>query len=702
MPEMRPRLRPDLRMHEYEESEGGKSIVIEDPVANKFFKLSTYEADLLRECDGYRTLEECVDRLGLHGRFITLEHAAKIIDKCATAGLIVGSGRSTSAFQKTLHDRIAEAKRQRSFFKLYFLYIPLLNPDGFLEKTLWLWRLAVNRVTGALMLLLAPGAVYFLITDMPGAKYELTFFFNLENLLYLWIAIVLVKLVHEFSHAYTAKSMGLRVPEMGVAFLVFFPCLYCNTTAAWQLADRGRRMAVSAAGVLSEAVVAVVAVYVWHFTQPGIVNSIAFFTAAVSLITSLLFNANPLMKFDGYFILIDWLRMPNLQAGAFQYLKRIVFTQVLGLPGPDAPSQAVRDRIIFFVYGCAAFVYRIFLYAGIIAAVYWRFDKTVGILLGALAAVLFILRPVLSAVRFAIERRSHMRPKPVGLIVTVVFVAGLIYILTVPLSDTSVYPCFVDSGVKRSIVVPAGAPVRSVEFRKGDVVKEGEAVLTLDPTGLEYDLKTKKTDAELTREEMAIIESAGEDLKELPIKSIELSQTLDAVKRIEQELPLLEWRAPFTGVITDLDPKLGPGYKPGKGTIVGELAAKNRSEVLGLVPQTDVHKLRPGMEVKVWFALGTGASYDAVVDTIDRFKREDLEGSPLSSRFGGEIAVTEVDERHRDAPLEAYYLCRMSFRDVHDVALGMTGKMAVEEAPRSILAGMVNAAYRTFRMETLF
>ncbi len=264
MQDIKPRFRPDIVTHAYDGNQGSGSIVLEDPVANKFFRISPYELELLKVLDGTRTVSEALERLRLHGRYFTKEHASKLLEQFSRAGLLLGTSFGASNVQAAWKKSIDREAKQRSLTKLYYAYVPLLNPDKFLSRTLRLWRMFVNRVTAILFFPLVPGAVYLLIVGLSRLETEYLFFFNLRNLLVLWIAIACVKLVHEFSHAYTAKGFGLRVPEMGLAFLIFFPCLYCNTTAAWQLADRKQRIAIATAGILSEMVLAVVATYVWY------------------------------------------------------------------------------------------------------------------------------------------------------------------------------------------------------------------------------------------------------------------------------------------------------------------------------------------------------------------------------------------------------------------------------------------------------
>ncbi len=702
MRETKPRFRPDIMRHSYDEKRGAYSIVLEDPVASKFFRISPYEFELLNILDGTLSVSEAVERLKLHGRHFTGDHATKLVEQFSRSGLLLSTGYGTSKTQTELRKNLDTAAKHRSLFKLYFLYIPLINPDTFLDKTVWLWRLVVNRFTAAFFLLFVPGAGYLLFTGIDRLASQFLFFFNFENLLVLWIAIASARLVHEFSHAYTAKNLGLRVPEMGIALLLFFPCLYCNTTTAWQLADRRSRISISAAGVLSELVVAVFFTYVWYFSMPGLLNSVAFYLVAISVLSSILFNGNPLMKFDGYFILIDWLRMPNLQTNAFNHLRYLFFNRVLGIESVQSKAAAAGNRSLLVSYGVSAFIYRFFLYSGIVIGVYLRFDKTVGVLLGLLAFSLFVVRPIAKGAITLIKRRSDMRCRPYGLLVFGLIAAAAVFLLVTPWSNNSIYPCYLESALVRQIVVPAEALVSEVFVRKGDRVHAGETVLRLDPERLNHDLADKEMELSLIKRQISIIENTGEDLSKLHLRYIELSQATDDIKHTRDDIANLEWKAPFAGAVTDLVQDLQPGFSPGKGAVVGKLACETRCEILGLVPENDISRVSPGVRVEVWFPIGSGKSIGLAVREVSPFNRTDLEGSPFSSRFGGEIATEIKDHDRKDSPLEAYYLCKMDFRNVERIPLGMTGRLVVSQPPRSALERIIQAVYRTFHREIIF
>jgi hypothetical protein len=228
------KFRPDIRVHRYDEDTKAPTVVLEDPVANKFFRSSIYEYDFLKEMDGRLTPAQIREKLRPGGRYYSEEYIQKLLDRTAQMGLLLFPGSTSSQTQSRFKEFMEKAKQDRALFKLFFIYIPIFNPDRFLEKTLWLRKLPANKYTACVAALFIPGALYLLIAGSSRIYHEFYYFFSFENMLWLWAALAVVKAVHEFSHAYTTKFCGLHVPEMGVALLIFFLRPYCNTTAAWQ------------------------------------------------------------------------------------------------------------------------------------------------------------------------------------------------------------------------------------------------------------------------------------------------------------------------------------------------------------------------------------------------------------------------------------------------------------------------------------
>jgi putative peptide zinc metalloprotease protein len=703
--EPHPKLRPDLSAYPQTDRNGKKTIILKDPVSGKYYRLSDYEFTFLKTFDGNLTCEDAVEKLKTAGHYYSLPDGRSILGKAAELGLLLGTRFGTAPFQAHLKSRIQKAKRTRLLSSVYFLFIPVLNPDRFLERTLWAFNLIANKWTAFLVILAAPGSIYLIIDALPRIELGYLFFFNWHNLLFLWVTIALVKLVHEFAHAYVAKGLGLHVPEMGIAFLIFFPCLYCNTTEAWQLASPRQRASIAAAGIVSEAVLAVFSAYFWYYSQPGLVNSLAFYLMAVSFGSTILFNGNPLLKFDGYFMLIDLLGMPNLATNSLRYVKYLFMNRVMGNSLVPNPARTQRDGFIFSVYGPCAFVYRVFLYTGLAVGVYYRFDKVLGIILALMAVGLFIVRPLFMGIRTLYRSRREIHPNPAGFATFCLIGLAAVALLCVPWSSKSVYPCFVTSRKIQKLTVPLHTQVRDVFIREGTCVRKGDLLFQLDTSLLKLKLHQAELERSTVEKEIQLMLLDEKLRSGAERKEVELRLVQDKINMLNEQLRLASESiaAPFDSVVTNVDYRLQRGFQPGEGVVVGELQSQSDRGVNALVPATDIHKIGAGQEVEIRFPIGTGLILRNRIDSVRTYSEVDLQNSPFSSRFGGELATEIRGDQQKDAPLEAQYCCSVNLtnQEADTLPLGMSGRLAVQSPPKSLVMRFIDNTIRTFNRETL-
>ncbi|MFH0959839.1 MAG: site-2 protease family protein [Pseudomonadota bacterium] len=701
--EPRPKFRPDLESSPIHESGGENNIVLKDPVSEKYFRLSEWEYELLRILDGKISVDEAVIRLKSLGHYYSEEDARLIISKAAQAGLLLGTGYGTVKFQKELGQRLVDAKKSRRLAGMYFMFIPLINPDKFLERTIRLYRGVANKWTVSMLALLTPGAVYIGLLAAMSKDSEFLFFFNLHNLLYLWVTLGITKLVHEFAHAYRAKSFGLRVPQMGVAFLIFFPCLYCNTTQAWQLADRKERVSISVAGIVAEGALAILASYVWYFSRPGVLNSLAFYLMAVSFVSTVLFNANPLMRYDGYYILSDLLGVTNLSSKSLSYMRFLFMNGVMGLQGIQNPSGTPRETLIFVSYGVSALLYRAFLYFAIVLGVYYRFNKLIGVILALLGLFALVLLPVARGMKNLYLKRSEICPNPKGAAIFSLMILVVLFLLLKPMSSKTVYPCYLDAVLSQKITIPLHTSISKVLIREGQPAQKDSLLLQLDPTLLELDLYKKRIDCLTTRIQVELLLLDDKEMSKAAEKLVESEQLEHETRLLETDLGLARDGivAPFSGVVTRLDYRVQNGFQPGKGAIVGDLKSKTDCVIRILVPESDRNKVFKGQNVHMWFPVRYSGIYADKVEQIMPYSEKDLRNSPFSSRFGGEIATEPKSETQRDAPLDAQYVCQVPFNNTEGLPLGLTGRCAVESPPKSMLSRFISTAARAFNRESL-
>jgi putative peptide zinc metalloprotease protein len=698
-----PKFRTDLTSSDYIESDGFKSIVIKNPVSDTYYRLSDYEYRLLKILDGTISVEQARARLKMEGRYYSWEQANGILDKASQMGLVLGTSFGTAAGQMTLKAFRKRVKKLKKIAGIFFLYVPILNPDRFLERTLWIFNILFNRFSLFALTFLGLIAAYLIVAGVPKIQNEFLFFFNSENLVCLWLVIGMTKITHELAHAYVAKSFGLHVNTMGIVFLLFVPCLYCDTNEAWKLSGRRQRILISAAGIAAELSLAILAVYIWNFSKPGIVNSLAFYLIVVSTVSTIFFNGNPLLKFDGYFILMDYLRMPNLAGNALGYVKYLFMNKTLGIASVQSPAVSDRESTVFAVYGIASIIYRFFLYFGIVAGLYFRFDKMVGLTLALGAFLFFVARPLYYGLIHIWEKREEAnlvsgRAAATACIILVVFIS-----VCWPWADKSLFPCFIESAKIQKLTVPLHSSVAKVSIHEGMEIAEGTLMFQLEPVALEFALAKAHLEMEVLRNSFDMLTLDDKGHARLPEKAVELYRADAGIRKIQMDLKLASTGiiAPFDGVVTTLDSRMQPGFQPGEGAVVGELKSPTDCVVHALVPGSLVHEIHEGQAVKIWFPLKRGAVFDKRIDRLRSCGERNLRDSSFSSLRGGEIAVELHGRSGIETPLEEQYLCSISFPQNKTVPLGMTGRLVVYSHPQSALARLFGAAVRTFNRESL-
>src|SRR5262245_13556587 len=320
------RLRPDLSIAP-QKYEGKTFFVVKDPVSLRYYRFKDQEHFLLEYMDGRHSLDDA--QKAFEKRFrpdrLTLEDLEHFAQQLLTAGLAQNESPQAG---KQLFDRRKKRKRRewmQYITNILYIKIPLFDPDKLLTRMLpWFrWIFTPWFVIGSVILMFS--ALMLVLTHFQTFMDKLPSyheFFNVKTIVYLWISLAVVKVIHEFGHGLSCKAFGGEVHEMGLLFLCLSPCLFCNVSDAWTLPNKWKRMTISFAGIYVELIIASIATFVWWNTpsQPFI-NNIALSTMVVCSVSTVLFNANPLMRYDGYYVLLDWLEIPNLRERCNRYLK---------------------------------------------------------------------------------------------------------------------------------------------------------------------------------------------------------------------------------------------------------------------------------------------------------------------------------------------------------------------------------------------
>lgn len=509
---VRLKVRPDLQTYE-QKYEGKTYHVVKDPVCLRYYRFNRQEHFVFGLFDGEHTLEQVRDRFEAEFPPQRLEYQDLEVfaRQLVTAGLVQheqqGAGRH-------LFERRAKQRRFKRFttmVNIMYLKIPVFDPDRILT---WMygylsWIFTTWFMVASLAFILAAVVHVTLHFDTFNAKLPAyQEFFSWNSMLYMWISLGVVKVIHEFGHGLSCKGFGGESHEMGVLLMCLSPALYCNVTDAWTLSNKWQRIIISFAGIYVELMIAAAATFVWWYTpQYPVVNNIALCVMVLCSVSTVMFNANPLMKFDGYYILADWIEVPNLREKSTKYLNNVFLSRALGVEVPPEAYMAPWRKWLFVLYAVGSWVYRWVVMFGIL----WFLADFLGPKLKVLSQMLALasLASMFVIPVYKVGKNIYQRGRLPDMKATRVYttaavtVALVLAFFLVPLPVSRVR----DTGL--IVIDPSAAegvaleePARLVELapgiRPGAVVTRGQAlgVFRSDELDLEVDRMTKYRDGQ--------------------------------------------------------------------------------------------------------------------------------------------------------------------------------------------------------------
>ena len=358
------KLRPDLVVQP-QFYEGMTHYVVKDPLALKYFRFKIEEYFLLEQFDGKLTLQEVKKAFERKYRpqTISIEDLTRFVAQLHEAGIIL----IDSPEQAKVLIRRRKKNRWRKVWaflaNILFIKIPIIDPERLLTRMYPYFRWIFTRTFVTLSTISMFVAVCLVISQWKTFYDKLPdfqSFFNWWTIASFWICLAVVKVIHEFGHGLTAKHFGGEVHEMGILFLVLTPALYCDVTDSWLLPNKWKRIWISAAGIYVECFLASIATFVWWYSTPGLMNSLAMATMFICSVNTIMFNANPLLRYDGYYVMADWLEIPNLRIKSTQFFAYLFQEKVLGLEIPVQSYLPRSRRYLFVTYAVASYVYRWF------------------------------------------------------------------------------------------------------------------------------------------------------------------------------------------------------------------------------------------------------------------------------------------------------------------------------------------------------
>lgn len=630
---------------------GQLCFVMKDPVTLRYFRLQPVEHFLVTQFDGQKTAR---DLLGLiQQQFpessLTVQDVLRFVGMLHESHLLVGEGLGHAEW---LTKRRVAAKRKKWMElaqNFLFFKVPVFHPDrllGFLDDTVG--RVLFNPIAGIAALGLVLIALWNVLmsTDrLANLPYNLL---SWQNLLILYGVFVCTKVFHEFGHGMAAKHFGGEVSSMGVMLFIITPSFYCDTSDAWMIPSRAARLWINAGGVVVELVIAALATFVWLYTPTdGVINQIALNTMISCSVATLFFNANPLLRYDGYYFLADLLEIPNLMTKGRQLVGYHLQKRVLNLK-PTAPPDHGRTGWLV-TYAVASSIYRWTVVFGIISLLYFFFSQfglaPFGIILAVLYVVLTVLWPMFKTMGFVWKQRWDVGKRLVYMGGAAAVAAGVLGIVALlPWKHTIREPLVVLSASDEAVFVRTPGYVEKVVRDSGEAVKAGDVIMTLSDPSLETMMgeATSQLEAERMKANEAF---AGNKPSEITAATDAINAYQQRIDAIKTRITNLTLRAPVDGVVvrdTSLRSIVGNFVMP--GVTVCRVIRTDKLQARISLPQAQAALVKAGMPVKVRLWSNPSLPIQSYVSRVSSTVSDQLLHPALGSEVKGDVDV-KADEK---------------------------------------------------------
>jgi len=699
---MVPALRDDLRLYpSAEHRDGSPAWTLLDPARNQFFQIDWQTYLILRHwslgdpkkiCDEVNSSRAILideEDIKAVGEFLQRHELASAASEQGTELLTkLKMGRNRSWLTWLLHHYL--------FFRL-----PLFRCDEFVTATLPYVRWLLSKGFAYLTIVVALLGGISAIRQWDSFVGQFVDTLSLSGLASYLIALISVKIIHEFGHAYVAKSKGCRVPTMGVAFLVLFPMAYTDVNDAWKLRRRSDRLAVGSAGIITELYVACWATVAWSLLPNGHLREVAFLYATTTWISTVLINATPFLRFDGYFLLMDWLDTPNLHQRAFEQAKDLMRRKIFGF-NPESverfPSGLHRFLIIF---ANVTWVYRFFLFMGIAALVYFLLPKPLGPILAWIEIYWFILKPLFTELKVWIRLVPEAVYRP-RFYFSMLILAVLGAVLIVPFDSRVTGIAQMSPEISRSVYITEAARIVNLSPASGSYVAENQLLLKLSRPDLELKLAQLEARVELLewqKRQASFDEQLQANLRQTEADLVKVESEVDS---IVEKMDKLEIKAPMSGTFEATDPDLRVGDWLGQNTLVGYVFDPSSWQVLTYLTEEDMGRISVGDSARFLPEDPAQPPVNLKVKSVSPESTTNLQDHLLVTAQGGDIEARPTETGWQ--PERAIYRVTLEIVDTRfkREAQVMRGKVIITGAPQAVITPYINSALAFIVRESSF
>ena len=636
---LKPRLRPHVQITR-QHYRGRRWHVVHDPSSNQFYRLSTVGHEFVGMLDGRRTVEEAWEQgLARHGDdALTQNDVIQLLSQLHSSNLL---SADVAPETEQLLNRGRERRKkkiQSQAIGLMYFKVRLFNPDAILGWLLPIMRPLLSRIGLVMWALWMIAALVAIVPSWERLVTGVGSAIAPSNWGLMIAGFVVLKLIHETGHGLMVKRFGGQCPELGAMLLVLIPAPYVDASAAWSFEDKWKRIAVGAGGMIFELAVGAAAAFVWLGSVEGsLTHQLAYNVIFTATVSTVLFNANPLMKFDGYYILSDLIEVPNLMQRSNQMMQFVCQKAIYRVKQPNSPTTDAREAIILLVYGVLSLAYRIFLFLSITLYV-MGLMFAIGLMLAIWTAAMWFLLPIGKMMHWLATSNQLQENRSRAVLVTLLLAAlGIGALGLVPAPDRRRAQGVVESVHEAGVFFEADAFVERALVRNGERVVKDQVLVECRSDDLAAQL-------ELVKAQVVELESKQREALRTNLGAAKIAE--EYLLTIRAQLDLLEKkkaglvvRSPRDGVVVGLDPGTVVGSYIKGGENLCLVVEPGAVRVTALMSQTEadwITRLLPssyGVEMRV--ASNPGTLIEARTTRVVEAGSRELPHSSLSFAGGG-------------------------------------------------------------------
>lgn len=648
-----PRLRPGLRFTPVGEHNQAHYIV-EDTARHVYYRIGLEEYLLLAHLNRSSSLEELLQKAAATSDVALAPEQAMTVLKWAAAKQLLQTDSPKTLNALLGQEKQLQAMRALNRMNLVSFKIPLGNPDPLLQKiSPWL-RPLTGPFFGLLWIVAALFAMGTLFSHWQEFHAGSTGFFSPTNLFLLWLIWLGLKILHELFHALVCYRYGGRVHEAGILFILFMPFTYVNATSSWKFPSRWQRIHVAIAGMFIELAVAWTALIIWAKNPDTTAGLIAHRTVIVAGISSLLFNANPLMRFDGYYILSDLVDIPNLYQLGLQSTKELWARLLLNIKAPSVITSAQQAHWLFIrIYGVLVFLWRILIFAslGYMAS---KLFGGLGTLISLLAVLVWISSPIHDFIaRLPAYREQNPQVLRNLLLRTSIMIClSTILLATVGWKRSIRAPAVVEYEQQYRVKAGAGGFVSTILVKDGDRISAGQKLMILEDPDRVATLHVAELELQQTRVKIRIAYNRGQ-LPAMQILRQQEKALITKLKQQQDEFAALTVTAPGSGTVIaeGLDQLMGTYMK--KGNEILWIVNPEQKQMVASVAQDDIDQMRDlvGKNVTIDMRDSGLGLFTGRVKRITPTASTELTHPGLAAKYGGSIDVLQKTVGRKDSSM---------------------------------------------------